>query len=374
MTDAIIADWQERIRAAAASKSALRIRGGGSKDFYGQTLAGDVLETGAYTGIIDYDATELVITARAGTPLTEIDAAMRERGQMLAFEPPHFGADGVASSSATLGGCVAAGLSGPRRPHAGAVRDLILGVRILDGNGEDLSLAVESCKMWPLRCIPADGGLARHAWPAARYFAQVRPRTQDRTTRVFAYNARDATLATGAPLVATGAVAGHFHPRIAASCADALSGAEAVVVAVPGYGHRHVLDAAQSNAFWRSVRDHTHRYFAASTSAGASLWRLAVKSTEPYMDLGGEQLIEWSGGLRWLLATDRTDPARVRSWAVHRGGHATLFRATDKTPGVFHPLSDTILALHRRLKAQFDPANILNPGRCTLSFKRCKPN
>src|SRR6187200_1356392 len=122
MIDAIIADWKERIRAASASQSALRIRGGGSKDFYGQALAGDVLETGTYTGIIDYDSTELVITARAGTPLTEIDTAMRERGQMLAFEPPHFGADSVASSSATLGGCVAAGLSGPRRPHAGAVR------------------------------------------------------------------------------------------------------------------------------------------------------------------------------------------------------------------------------------------------------------
>ena len=86
------------------------------------------------------------------------------------------------------------------------------------------------------------------------------------------------------------------------------------------------------------------------------------------MDLGGEQLIEWSGGLRWLLATDRTDPARVRSWAGNRGGHATLFRATDKTPGVFHPLPDAMLGLHRRLKAQFDPANILNPGRLYAEF------
>src|SRR4051812_16903691 len=136
MSDAIIADWQARIRSAAVSNKPLRIRGGGTKDFYGQTLAGEVLDTREYRGIIDYDSTELVITARAGTPLAEIDAAMRARGQMLAFEPPEFaGIAGDATSAATFGGCVAAGLSGPRRPHGGAVRDLVLGVRVLDGKG-----------------------------------------------------------------------------------------------------------------------------------------------------------------------------------------------------------------------------------------------
>jgi glycolate oxidase FAD binding subunit len=367
MSDAIIAGWQERIRAASASKSPLRIRGGGSKDFYGQTLAGDVLETGAYTGIIDYDATELVITARAGTPLTEIDAAMRERDQMLAFEPPHFGVDSAAPSSATLGGCVAAGLSGPRRPHAGAVRDLILGVRILDGKGEDLSFGGRVMKNVAgfdvSRLMAGSLGTLGLLLDISVKCVPV-PRTE--TTRVFAYDVADAIRianewgGTPLPVSATCFHDGVFSVR--------LSGAPPAVDAAGAKLGGDVLDPAQSEAFWRSVRDHTHRYFAHSTSGGAPLWRLSVKSTEPYMDLGGEQLIEWGGSLRWLVATDRTDPARVRSWAENRGGHATLFRATDKTPGVFHPLSDTILALHRRLKAQFDPATILNPGRLYAEF------
>ncbi|NDP43815.1 MAG: glycolate oxidase subunit GlcE, partial [Aromatoleum sp.] len=133
MSEAVFAEWQAKIRAAASANAPLRIRGGGTKDFYGQTLAGEVLDTTAYAGIVDYDPTELVITARAGTRLAEIEATMRDAGQILAFEPPHFGA------AATLGGAIAAGLSGPRRPYAGAVRDLMLGVRVIDGAGEDLT-------------------------------------------------------------------------------------------------------------------------------------------------------------------------------------------------------------------------------------------
>ncbi len=133
MSEAVLAAWQDAIRAAAAAKAGLRIRGGGTKDFLGHLGEGATLDTSGYAGIVDYDPTELVITARAGTPLAEIEATMRARGQMLAFEPPHFGA------AATLGGCIAAGLSGPRRAYTGAVRDLVLGVRVIDGTGEDLT-------------------------------------------------------------------------------------------------------------------------------------------------------------------------------------------------------------------------------------------
>jgi glycolate oxidase FAD binding subunit len=147
-----------------------------------------------------------------------------------------------------------------------------------------------------------------------------------------------------------------------------LSGARPAVEAAGARLGGDVLDAGESEGFWRGVRDHTHPFFAAAISDGAPLWRLAVKSTEPYMDLGGEQLIEWGGSLRWLLATERSDPGQLRSWARNRGGHATLFRSADKSPGVFHPLPDTLLAVHRRLKAVFDPANILNPGRLYAAF------
>ncbi|MCX7169294.1 MAG: glycolate oxidase subunit GlcE, partial [Proteobacteria bacterium] len=118
-----------RIRSAAASGQALRWRGGGSKDFYGQELDGEIVDTRGHSGIVAYEPSELVITARSGTPLAEIEAALAREGQMLGFEPPHFG------SHATLGGCIAAGLAGPRRASAGAVRDFVLGIRLLDGTG-----------------------------------------------------------------------------------------------------------------------------------------------------------------------------------------------------------------------------------------------
>ena len=123
------------IRQAAESKTPLPIRGGGSKAFYGNPLADGkhaVLDTTTYSGIVEYEPTELVVTARAGTRLADLEAALNQQGQMLAFEPPYFG------ENATLGGCVATGLSGPRRVAAGSVRDFVLGVRMLDGKGDDL--------------------------------------------------------------------------------------------------------------------------------------------------------------------------------------------------------------------------------------------
>ena len=122
----VLAAWRDRIKEAASARTPLRLVGGGTKDFYGQELVGERFDTTTYAGVVDYDPTELVITARGGTPLAE-------GGQMLGFEPPRFG------DAATLGGCIAAGLAGPRRPYAGAIRDLVLGVRLLDGRAEDLS-------------------------------------------------------------------------------------------------------------------------------------------------------------------------------------------------------------------------------------------
>src|SRR5258706_2734784 len=130
--DVLIPEWRERIGNAQVKGAPLRIRGGGTKDFYGERLEGEVFDVSAHAGIVDYDPTELVITARGGTKLADIEAAMGEAGQFLGFEPPHFG------DEATLGGCIATGLSGPRRPYAGAVRDFVLGVRGLAGKGDDL--------------------------------------------------------------------------------------------------------------------------------------------------------------------------------------------------------------------------------------------
>ena len=366
MTDAVIGDWQARIRAAAASKSPLWIRGGGTKDFYGGAMTGDVVDTRAYAGIVDYDPTELVITARAGTPLSGIEETMRASGQMLAFEPPYFDqGDGAAS---TLGGCIATGLSGPRRPYGGAARDLVLGVRILDGRGDDLTFGGRVMKNVAGFDVPrlmtgALGTLGVLLEISLK--CQPLPRTE--TTRVFECSADEAILWSnewaGQPL------------PISATCHDdgllsvRLSGAvPAVKAAIAKLGGDGFTDEDAGDSFWRGVRDHTHQHFAAAIAAGAPLWRLSVKSTAPHADLGGEQLIEWGGALRWLIGGERTDPARLRAWAQGHGGHALLFRAAGRTADPFHPLSAPVTALHRRLKAVFDPAGILNRGRLHPSF------
>jgi glycolate oxidase FAD binding subunit len=345
---------QARIRAAAQTGSPLRIRGGGTKDFYGGALAGDVIDTRVYAGIIDYEPTELVITARAGTSLSAIESAMRARGQMLAFEPPRFGDGG------TLGGAVASGLSGPRRPYAGAVRDLVLGVRVLDGVGQHLSFGGQVMKNVAgfdvarlmtgalgtlgliteisLKCLPLPKTESTVSFECAADMA---------IRRVNEWGGQPL------PLSATCYHQGHLRVR--------LSGAQpAVAAAMTKLGGEMVLEG---DAFWVTVRDHTHAFFLDAAAAGTPLWRLSVKSTAPYSDLGGEQLIEWGGALRWLAAGERADPQQVRRWAAEQGGHATLFRADGKGADVFQPIDETLAGLHRKLKAVFDPQRVFNRGR-----------
>jgi glycolate oxidase FAD binding subunit len=362
MSEAVLAEWQGRIRAAAASGTPLVLRGGGTKDFYGERPLGDVLETTAYTGIVDYDPTELVVTVRAGTPLAHVERTLRESGQMLACEPPRFG------EAATIGGCVAAGLSGPRRPYGGAVRDIILGVRILDGTGEDLSFGGRVMKN------VAGFDVARLMTGAlgtlgllTEVSLRCQPRPKEETTRVFQCSADEAIQRMnewgGLPLPITATT---YHAR---QLAVRLSGAPpAIAAAVAKIGGAALPGNDPGGAFWRSIREHTQPFFLDAAKAGMPMWRLSVKSTTPDSDLGGEQLIEWGGALRWLAAGERADPARIRAWAHTHGGHATLFRAEDKSVGAFQPLGATLHGLHRRLKAAFDPAGILNRGRLYPDF------
>ncbi len=354
MIDATLAEWQDRLRASTASKTPLRIKGGGTKDFYGETPLGLVFDTGAYAGIVDYEPTELVITARGGTPLAEIEQTMATHGQMLAFEPPHFG------PGATLGGTIAAGLSGPRRPYAGAVRDVVLGVRMFDGRGDDLHFGgrvmknVAGFDVARLMC-----GALGTLGVLTEISIKCLPLPRSEATRTFELSVDESIRrvnewgAQPLPVSATCFAGGRLWVR--------LSGAEpAVSAAASKIGGEVVPD---DGAFWRSIRDQTHAFFADAASTDAALWRLSVKSTAPHADLGAEQLIEWGGALRWLREGPRTEPARLRAWAREQGGHATLFRAGDKSIGVFDPLPAPLLAIHKRLKAEFDPHRILNPGR-----------
>jgi len=345
--DQIVRQLAAMIRAAVADKTPLRIRGGGAKDFYGGALSGEILGTSAYRGIVEYEPTELVLTARAGTPLAEIETTLREEGQMLAFEPPHFGA-------ATLGGCIAAGLSGPRRAYAGAVRDLVLGVRMLDGKGSDLRFGGRVMKnvagydvsrlmagsMGTLGVI-LEISLKTLPLPAA----ELTLRREQTPAEAIALMNKWA--GKPLPLSATCHIDNLLYVR--------LSGAVAAVRAArEKLGGEEVADGT---AFWHSLREQQLDFF----GQAQPLWRLSLKSTAPPLHLPGRQLVEWGGALRWLKSD--ADAKTVREAAALGGGHATLFRGGDKTSGVFHPLPSVLLRLHRRLKQSFDPAGILNPGR-----------
>ena len=343
-----IAEFSERIRAAAARNTPLRIRGGGTKDFYGEPCAGEALDTRPLAGIVDYEPTELVITAAAGTPLADIEAAIRSRGQMLAFEPPHFGA------GATLGGCVAAGLSGPRRASAGAVRDFVLGVRILDGRGDSLRFGGTVMKN------VAGYDVSRVIAGSLGTLGLV----TEVSLKVLPVPVAEITLRLEKSAAEAIALMNEWGGRplpISATChcdnllTVRLSGAAAAVrTARDRIGGEEVSDAA---AFWTAVREQTLPFFAGAQT----LWRLSVKSTTPPLNLPGPQLIEWGGALRWLAGDG--DARLVREAAAYAGGHATLFRARDKAAGAFQPVTPALATLHRRLKAAFDPAGIFNPGR-----------
>ena len=358
MTDAVLEACGERIRAASLAKRPLAIRGGGTKDFYGEPSAGrlghDRLDTSAYAGIVDYDPTELVVTARAGTRLAEVVATLRASGQMLASEPPAFGAN------ATLGGVVAAGLSGPRRPYAGALRDIVLGVRMFDGRGQDLAFGgrvMKNVAGFDLSRL-VTGSLGTLG-VLTEISLKCLPLPKLEATRLLECAASDALRMmnewTGKPLPISATC--HRGRRLAVRLSGAAPAVEAAARQIGG----SVL--SDGDALWEGVREQSDPWFSEARERNAPLWRISVKANAPYRELGGEQMIEWSGALRWLVATDRADATSIRTYASENGGHATLFRAADKRAGAFHPLPEALLVLHRRLKSQFDPDGILNPGR-----------
>lgn len=370
----IISQFTDTIRAAAANKAPLCIRGGGSKDFYGGPLSGAAFTVNAYRGIVDYEPTELVITARAGTPLAEVEAALRENSQMLAFEPPHFstppsplGAVPYAGKGdvvpalprngmATLGGCVAAGLSGPRRAYAGAVRDFVLGVRMLDGTGNDLRFGGQVMKnVAGFDVSRLMVGSLGTLGVILEISLKVLPLPAAETTLRFEKTAAEAIALMNEwagqplPVSATTWVGGDLSAR--------LSGAAAAVDAAAKKLGGKRIDPEPATRFWHGICEHTNPFF----ESGRSLWRLSLKSTIPPLNVPGVQLIEWGGALRWLV-TD-ADAQTVRAAAALGGGHATLFRCSNKSTGVFQPLPPALMTIHRNLKQTFDPAGIFNPGR-----------
>ena len=350
----VLAGFRDRIVAASNSGSPLRLRGNGTKDWYGQQLQGEVLDTTAYTGIVDYDPTELVITARCGTNLREIGKALSAHNQMLAFEPMRF--DGMS----TIGGIVAAGLSGPRRMAVGAVRDFVLGAVMMDGRGEVLHFGGQVMKN------VAGYDVSRLLTGSLGTLGLILEVSVKVLPRPVAQQSLQFSMGQAQALHQLNVWGGQPLPISASSWQDGklsvrLSGARAAVdAAIIKMGGEPFVDA---DAFWDQLREHQLPFFA-ETAEG--LWRLSLPTVAPALQLPGEQLIEWGGAQRWLKTS--APASTIRAAAEAAGGHATLYRGGDKSLGVFHPLKTPVADIHRRLKASFDPAGIFNPQRMYPEF------
>ena len=305
------------------------------------------LNIAPHNGIVDYDPRELVLTARAGTPLREIEAALSEAGQMLAFEPPHWGA------GATLGGTIACGLSGPRRPHAGSARDFLLGCELLNGRGERLRFGgrvMKNVAGYDVSRLMA--GAYGTLGVLLEISLKVLPRPA--ATMTLAYECAPAAAiqrmnelrARPLPIDAAGHYSGQCYLRLSGS-QQAVSHAYSLLGGEP---------LPNADNFWENWREHRLRYF----DAAEPLYRIAVKPATPPIDLAGDWLIDWAGGQRWLVSAEPLE--RIRETVGARGGHVTLHRGGDRRHA-FHPLPPALLALQQRLKASFDPGKILNRGR-----------
>ena len=375
-------DDSERLIAAVgdaiAADAPLAICGRGSKAFMSGDSAGAMLAIGDHSGIIDYRHDELVLTARSGTPLVELRRVLAGQRQMMAFDPPTFAGDG------SLGGAVAAGLSGPGRPWYGALRDAVLGVTIVNGLGERLRFGgsvMKNVAGYDVSRLMA--GAFGTLGVLLDISVKVLPLPQAESTRVFELD-RDAALArtiewarTPLPLSATCHAEGQLHVR--------LSGSEkGVRAAAAQIGGEELAHAAE---FWESLRDQMHPFFAArrgvsarpsvdapSSDARLSLdarpWRVALPSAAAYPHVAGEWLTEWGGAQRWL-ATDAS-LADVDAAARRLGGRATAFGRGSSGVQPFDPppFEEGALKYYRRLKHAFDPHAILNRGRLFAEIGR----
>jgi glycolate oxidase FAD binding subunit len=370
MQDAALQHLNDTVRAAAARATPLRIRGGGTRDFLAQRLEGELLDTRALRGITSYEPSELVVTVRAGTPLAELEAALAEKGQCLPFEPPRFGAGG------TVGGMVASGLSGPARASAGAVRDYVLGLQLLNGRGEGLTFGGQVMKnvagydvsrlmagAWGTLGVITEVSLK--VLPVAPAEATLKfEGNQDQALRwLHAWGAQPLPLNASCWVEEAGT--GTLYVR--------LRGAVAAVEAACKTLGGERQDNASAAADWDACRDQRLPWFAGRDPA-LGLWRLSVPQTAPVLALPvgvAAPLVEWHGGQRWVQAAGGQARA-LREAAARVGGSATLFIADNDplTLGIhrFEPLKPPLDRIHQRLKAEFDPAGILNRGRMAASF------
>lgn len=355
-------DFVSQIRDASAAKQTLCIEGGGSKRWYGNpAVAAQSLSTSGHHGIVDYDPAELVLTARTGSTLRDIESILAERGQMLAFEPPRY------APESTLGGAIATALSGPGRPFVGGVRDFVLGMHVIDGQGEVLKFGGQVMKnvagydvsrlmTGAMGVLGLISQVSLKVLPVAPAGATLRYEVTESEAIRWVNEWSGKPL----PLTATAWEAGVLTVR--------LSGARAAVESAVSHLGGERLDDTIADAFWRSLRDQTNGFFCdtASIATDKTLWRLSLPAVAPALIesqvAGAEnQFIEWGGAQRWLWSAARDESIRATAQAL--GGHAVRFNNQHGEGESFAPLSPALMAIHRRLKQTFDPQGIFNPGR-----------
>lgn len=346
MSNDISQALQAQVLSAYKNKTALKIRAGNSKAFYGNNIDADELNVSEHQGIISYEPTELVITARAGTRLTEIEKILDESHQMLAFEPPAF------TDAATLGGTIACNLSGPRRAYAGAARDFVLGCSIINGKAEQLSFGGQVMKNVAgydasrLMC-GAMGGLGIILDASLK----VLPKPETTITLSHEYDIHQATksihrwIKQSLPISASCYINGKLHIRLSGNN----SSVNAAKKIIGG-------DTNSTADFWQQIKNQKHDFF----NSDKPLWRLSLASNTMPLNLTGDTLLEWSGALRWLSSDEPEE--KIRQVLDSVNGHATLFRNKPSNISAFHPLRSGMLSVHKKLKNAFDPENILNPG------------
>jgi len=344
----IAAELSGSIQQAYESDTALRIVGGNTKAFYGRPCEGQELSTTEHCGVVSYDPTELVITARSGTRLSELENVLAEQNQMLPFEPPHFG------EAATLGGTIACGLSGPRRPYSGSARDFVLGVRCISGRGEHLQFGGQVMKNvagYDVSRLMA-GALGTLS-VVTEVSLKVLPKPDTEITLHFemeqqpAIDRMNELAGQPVPLSAACWHGGVMHLRLSGT----EQGVEAARQSIGG-----TLDSEGDN-FWMQLREQTLPFFDNDTS----LWRLSVPPATQKIEMEDSILVDWGGAQRWVCSNEGA--TKIREVVSRVDGHATCFRNQGEIDEVFHPLPDPLMQLHRNLKQSFDPKGIFNAGK-----------
>jgi len=369
----------EVVTRAGAAGGSLEVVGGGTKRGIGAVQgAAGVLSLDRLNKVIDYAPEELVLTAQPGVTLAALEKLVAAEGQMLPFEPPHLTGLLGSKGEATLGGALAANLSGPRRVRAGAARDHLLGFEAVTGRGELMKAGgkvVKNVTGYDLSKLMAG------SWGTLAVFTEVTikvlPAARTEVTMLwFGLDDRRAGEAMTQAMRSVAEVSGAAHLpsrtaaraplsgemsvtafRIEGFAASVVARVDSLTNALAGFGRADQLDAVHSRAFWNQIGE-----VAAFHGDPRPLWRISVPPACGWQvgeAVRGEGLYDWAGGLVWLLADNGGD---VRPAIRALGGHATLYRGEDAG---FEPLSGAHAALSARVKAAFDPAGVLNPGRMT---------